>query len=290
MPRVLKLETLAAAAVAARLARDEAYLSEVVSSAPLALISPCLASVSDPLALAAVEDACCSGGEEEEGEEEEEQGQGQGREKASSSIKLLETHWRRLFLQRFGGKQQQEKNSSNSDLRWRSRFEAAELAERRRLESLGEKLRAREKEERARKRSRSVVVLQQPPRPLKSSSGNKRSSGATAIDSRQRIAKKLASGSMAARRNGGGRSGGGGGVAATAAQAAKATAAAPSSSFLNPARPLVRPGNEAQRIIRRTSSGPGGGAASAAAAAAAAAATAAAAALPQELEEVSLFD
>ena len=261
------LQSLASLAVAARLAKEGSYLAQVVASAPLSLVAPCLVAVEDPLALAAVEDACCCG---------DASGSQGGRE-------LLEVHWRRLFLLRFGNK-----NGALPLFRWRLRYEAAEAAERAKLESLGLKLREREREEAERKRARSVVVLQAPPRPLlgsKSSSsfagnGNtkRRSSG---IDPRQRIAKKLASGSMAARS--------GAAATAVAARAAAATAAAaaaraPSSSFPNLARPLVNPGNEAVRI-RRTSSSSGGNGGGHSVVVGGNGRKA-----PVELEEVSLFD
>ena len=253
-PRPQTLQTLAVNAVAARLARDDkegSYLSQVVAAAPLSLVSPCLVSLDDPLALAAVEDAC--GGEGSQGRE------------------LLEAHWRRLFLERFGARsalEQQQRKSGGVAPRWRLRYEAAEAAEaaeKEKLESLGAKLREREREEEARKRS--VVVLQAPPRPLGPKGASRSSSSlsgtvnstkrrSVASDPRQRIAKKLASGSTAR---------GAATVAATAAAAARRTAAATAaarapSSFPNVARPLVRPGNEVQMIRRtRISSGAGGG-------------------------------
>ena len=131
-PRPQTLQTLAVNAVAARLARDDmegSYLSQVVAAAPLSLVSPCLVSLDDPLALAAVEDAC--GGEGSQGRE------------------LLEAHWRRLFLERFGARsalEQQQRKSGGDAPRWRLRYEAAEAAEaaeKEKLESLGAKLRER---------------------------------------------------------------------------------------------------------------------------------------------------
>lgn len=275
MPPPNKLEALASEAVAALLARgDEGYLAEVVAGAPLSLINPCLASL-DEVALAAVEDACCSCSSAAADEDDH----------AESPRDLLEIHWKRLFLQRFGGKNAAQQLKGNSSLRWRARFEAAKAAAKEKMAQLGLKLRAREREEEARKRSRSVVVLEAPPRPLNSSSSpwkissnNKRH----AIDSRQRLAKKLASGSMATTTTrtkivplt----------VAATATR--KSAAAAPAPPFPNLARPLVKPGNEAQRVVvavvrRASGSSSGSGCGEAAAAVARP--------RPRELEEVDLF-
>lgn len=273
MPRVKSLEQLATAAVAARLAREsDGYLSQVVAAAPLSLISPCLSTLRDPLALAAVEDAC-------RGEEEaRNRGSGAGGGGASSSSsfsssshKLLEVHWERLFLERFGGasgsvpssRQPEELQKKDSDLdtlpSWRRRYEAAEAAERRRLEALGARLRERGEEEAARRRARAVVVLAAPPRPRGGSlsGGNVGRTKRSAIDPRQRIEKKLARRKTAGTATATARAVAAAAAAASAAAAA-AAARAPSSSFPNLARPLVRPGNEAQRIVRRASGSSGG--------------------------------